>query len=124
LSKLAAARHWIHLAKNEWSALFTVLPPRRRSSRKFFRRSQIRRRNHARQLRDLLTGQVHALVRDRHRSREVIEFLKLLSLTRSVLRHIRVASKQELKDRIMAAIEYFNQQPVVHTWSYNLDEAA
>src|SRR5208337_2956749 len=27
---------------------------------------------------DLLTGQVHALVKDRHRSREVIEFLKLL----------------------------------------------
>ena len=27
---------------------------------------------------DLLTGQVHALVRDRHRSREFIEFLKLL----------------------------------------------
>ena len=27
---------------------------------------------------DLLTGKVHALVRDRHRSRELIEFLKLL----------------------------------------------
>ena len=27
---------------------------------------------------DLLTGKVHALVRDRHRSREFIEFLKLL----------------------------------------------
>src|SRR5574341_1304936 len=27
---------------------------------------------------DLLTGKVHALVKDRHRSREVIEFLKLL----------------------------------------------
>src|SRR5881296_1797293 len=27
---------------------------------------------------DLLTGQVHALVRDRHRSREFIEFLKLV----------------------------------------------
>src|SRR5271165_321 len=27
---------------------------------------------------DLLTGQVHALVKDRHRSREFIEFLKLL----------------------------------------------
>jgi hypothetical protein len=27
---------------------------------------------------DLLTGQVHALVRDRHRSREFIEFLQLL----------------------------------------------
>ena len=28
---------------------------------------------------DLLTGQVHALVRDRHRSREFIEFLKLVA---------------------------------------------
>jgi len=130
---------------------------------------------------DLLTGQVHALVRDRHRSREFIEFLQLIDaaypphtaikvildnhsahisketkawlakqaagrfeftftpkhgswlnivegffskLTRSILRHIRVASKQELKDRIMAAMDYINQHPVVHTWSYKLDEAA
>jgi transposase len=130
---------------------------------------------------DLLTGQVHALVRDRHRSREFIEFLKILDaaypahtaiklildnhsahisketrawlaeqpagrfeftftpkhgswlnlvegffskLTRSVLRHIRVASKQELKDRIMAAMDEFNRHPVVHTWSYKLDQAA
>jgi DDE superfamily endonuclease len=28
---------------------------------------------------DLLTGKVHALVKDRHRSREFIEFLKLLN---------------------------------------------
>ena len=130
---------------------------------------------------DLLTGQVHALVRDRHRSREFIEFLKLVDaaypthtaiklildnhsahisketkawlaeqpvgrfefiftpkhgswlnlvegffskLARSVLRHIRVASKQELKDRIMAAMDEFNRNPVVHTWSYKLDRAA
>ncbi len=130
---------------------------------------------------DLLTGQVHALVKDRHRSREFIEFLKLIDaaypahtaiklildnhsahisketkawlaqqpvgrfeftltpthgswlnliegffskLTRSVLRHIRVASKQELKDRITAAMDHFNQDPVVHTWSYKLDRAA
>jgi transposase len=130
---------------------------------------------------DLLTGQVHALVKDRHRSREFIEFLKILDaaypahtaiklildnhsahisketkawladqpagrfeftftpkhgswlnlvegffskLTRSVLRHIRVTSKQELKDRIMAAMDEFNRHPVVHTWSYKLDQAA
>jgi transposase len=130
---------------------------------------------------DLTTGKVHALVKERHRSREFIEFLKLLDagypastaiklildnhsahisketkawlatqpegrftfvftpkhgswlnlveglfskLARSVLRHIRVASKQELEDRILAAIDSINQQPVVHSWSYKLDEAA
>ena len=130
---------------------------------------------------DLLSGKVHALVRDRHRSREFIEFLKLLDaaypartaiklildnhsahisketktwladrpagrfeftftpkhgswlnlvegffskFARSVLRHIRVASKQELKDRIMAGINDVNRYPVVHTWSYKLAEAA
>ena len=45
-------------------------------------------------------------------------------LARSVLRHIRVASKQELKDRIMAAISDVNRDPVVHTWTYRLNEAA
>jgi transposase len=39
-------------------------------------------------------------------------------LARSVMRHIRVASKQELKDRLMAAVDYFNGDPVVHTWTY------
>jgi transposase len=130
---------------------------------------------------DLLTGQVHALVKDRHRSREVVEFLKLVDaaypadtaiklildnhsahisketnawlaaqpagrfeltftpkhgswlnliegffskLARSVLRHIRVASKHELKERIMAAIDDINRHPVVHTWSYMLNQAA
>ena len=29
-------------------------------------------------------------------------------LARSVLRHIRVASKQELKNRLIAAMDYFN----------------
>jgi len=45
-------------------------------------------------------------------------------LARSVLRHIRVASKQELKDRILAAIDDVNRDPVVHTWTYRLNEAA
>jgi transposase len=130
---------------------------------------------------DLLTGKVHALVRDRHRSREFIEFLKLLDaaypastaiklildnhsahisketrawlaaqpvgrfeftftpkhgswlnlvegffskFARSVLRHIRVTSKLELKQRIMAGIDDVNRRPVIHTWSYKLAEAA
>ena len=46
-------------------------------------------------------------------------------LARSVLRHIRVALKQELKDRLMAAVgHYFNRDPVVHTWTHKLDKAA
>ncbi len=45
-------------------------------------------------------------------------------LARSILRHIRVASKHELKDRLMAAVDYFNDDPVVHTWTYKLDKAA
>ena len=130
---------------------------------------------------DLLTGKVHALVRDRHRSREFIEFLKLLDaaypahtairlildnhsahisretrvwlaaqpagrfeftftpkhgswlnlvegffskFARSVLRHIRVTSKQELKQRIMAGIDDVNRHPVIHKWSYKLADAA
>jgi len=130
---------------------------------------------------DLVSGKIHALVKDRHRSREFVEFLKLLDaayppataiklildnhsahisketcgwlaqqrtgrfefvftpkhgswlnlvegffskLTRSVLRHIRVASKQELVERLVAAVDYFNRHPVVHTWTYKLDRAA
>ena len=45
-------------------------------------------------------------------------------LAHSVLRHIRVSSKQELKDRLIAAVDYFNHDPVVHTWTYKLDKAA
>jgi hypothetical protein len=41
-----------------------------------------------------------------------------------VLRHIRVASKQQLKDRIMAAMDHFNERPIVHTWCYKLKKAA
>jgi transposase len=130
---------------------------------------------------DLVTGKVHALVRDRHRGREFIEFLELVDaaypadtaikvildthsarisketsawlaeqrpgrleftltpkhgswlnlvegffskLARSVPRHIRVASRQEPKDRLMAAIDDMNQNPVAHCWSHKLDKAA
>lgn len=43
-------------------------------------------------------------------------------LTRSVLRHIRVDSKVELKKRILQGITEFNQSPVVFTWKYKMDE--
>jgi hypothetical protein len=38
-------------------------------------------------------------------------------LARSTLRHIRVTSKKELKDRIIAAIDDINRDPVIHTWT-------
>jgi hypothetical protein len=40
------------------------------------------------------------------------------------VRHIRVGSKQELKERIMAGVNDVNRYPVIHTWSYKLAEAA
>ena len=130
---------------------------------------------------DLLTGHVHALVKDRHRSREFIEFLGMLDAAypastaikvildnhsahisretkawltlqpegrfqfvftpkhgswlnlvegffakaaRSVLRHIRVGSKHELKQRIIEFIEDLNRDPVIHRWHYQIDAAA
>ena len=41
-------------------------------------------------------------------------------MARSVLRHIRVASKDELKRRIQAYLDDLNQDPVVHTWTYKI----
>jgi transposase len=130
---------------------------------------------------DLENGQVHALVKDRHRSREFIEFLNVLDAAypavtaikiildnhsahvsretkawlagrpegrfqfvftpkhgswlnlvegffakaaRSVLRHIRVRSKHELKQRILEFIDDLNRDPVVHRWHYQIDTAA
>jgi transposase len=129
---------------------------------------------------DLLTGQVHACVEDRHRSREFIGFLKQLDraypsdtaiklildnhsahisketmasvgaqpegrftfvftpkhaswlnlvegffskLARSMLRHIRVASRAELKARLLAYFENLNREPVIHTWTYKINVA-
>ncbi len=127
---------------------------------------------------DLHTGQIHPLVRDRHRSREFVEFLTLLDgkypqewkirlvldnhsshisketqaylrsrperfefvftpkhgswlnlievffskLARSLLRHIRVDSRQELVDRIYRGIEEINKEPVIFRWRYKMDE--
>ena len=45
-------------------------------------------------------------------------------MTRSMLRHIRVASKAELKQRILAYLDDVNREPVIHTWTYKIDEAA
>jgi transposase len=45
-------------------------------------------------------------------------------LARSVLRHIRVASPQELRERILDAVDRINRRPVVHTWKWRIAEAA
>jgi hypothetical protein len=41
-----------------------------------------------------------------------------------MLRHIRVASKAELKARILAYLDDLNRDPVVHTWTYKIQQAA
>jgi transposase len=126
---------------------------------------------------DLLTGEVHASVEDRHRSREFVAFLQKLDraypadtaikiildnhsahvsketnqwlaaqpagrfsfvftpkhgswlnliegffskMARSLLRHIRVGSKAQLRQRILAYLEDLNREPVVHKWSYRI----
>jgi transposase len=45
-------------------------------------------------------------------------------MARSVLRHIRVATKAELKSRILAYLDEVNNEPVIHTWTYKIGEAA
>ena len=127
---------------------------------------------------DLHDGHVHALVKNRHRSREFIEFLEEIDhyyppdwklklvldnhaaqvsketmkwlgsrpgrfefvftpkhaswlnmveilfskMARSFLRSLRVASKQELIERLYKYIDEINQSPVIFRWKYRLDE--
>jgi transposase len=129
---------------------------------------------------DLLTGQVHASIENRHRSREFIGFLKkptaayptntaiklildnqsahisketrtwlaaqpedrfafvftpkhgswlnlvegfFSKMAWSVLSRIRLASMEELKERILAYLD-LNREPVIHTWTYKIEVAA
>jgi hypothetical protein len=48
----------------------------------------------------------------------------LLQIRRSVLRYIRVASKQGLKQLTIAGIKDVNRHPVIHPGPYHLAEAA
>ncbi|MGB4097886.1 MAG: IS630 family transposase [bacterium] len=129
---------------------------------------------------DLLSGHVHGQVVDRHRSREFIDFLKLLDgyyspdktiriildnhsihtsketraylktipnrfdfiftpkhgswlnliesffskMTRSLLRHIRVKSKDELRDRIMTYLDDLNAEPIIFRWKYQPEDVS
>ena len=45
-------------------------------------------------------------------------------MARSMLRHIRVGSKAELKQRILAYLDDVNRDPVVHKWTYRVVEPA
>jgi transposase len=45
-------------------------------------------------------------------------------MARSMLRHIRVGSKAELKARILAYLKDANRDPIIHRWTYNIAEAA
>jgi hypothetical protein len=42
----------------------------------------------------------------------------------SVLRHIRVNSKHELKQCIIEFVNALNRDPVVHRWRYQIQRAA
>jgi len=126
---------------------------------------------------DLLTGQVQGIVADRHRSREFIEYLKILDglypkqitirlvldnhsahisketrrflasvpqrfefiftpkhgswlniieslfakMAKTLLRAIRVDTKNELKERIQQWLQEINESPVIFKWKYGLD---
>jgi transposase len=127
---------------------------------------------------NLLTGEVYGQVVDRHRSREFVQFLKMLNdsvpkeakvrivldnhsahvsketqtflktmpgrfefiftpkhgswlnliecffskMARTLLRGIRVKSKEELKKRIISWLEEVNRLPVPFRWKYRLEE--
>jgi hypothetical protein len=45
-------------------------------------------------------------------------------MTRSMPRHIRVGSKAELKARIITYLDDLNRDPVVHSWTYKISNAA
>jgi hypothetical protein len=74
--------------------------------------------------------QLMAIARSRTKPASQVERARILLAYRdgpsffAVGRLLRVVSKQQLAERILAAIDDINQQPVVHTWSYKLDNAA
>jgi len=126
---------------------------------------------------DLLNGNIHGIVVDRHRSSEFIQFLKMIDMkyqkkskirivldnhsahlsketrvylssvpnrfefiftpkhgswlniiesffgkmARTMLRGIRVHSKEELKERILKYLDEVNSDPVVFRWKYKMD---
>ena len=45
-------------------------------------------------------------------------------MTKSVLRHIRVSSKEELRERILKYLDEVNENPVPFRWRYKMESAA
>jgi transposase len=45
-------------------------------------------------------------------------------IARGLLRHIRVETKTELKERIYQGIDEINQEPVIFRWRYKMDETS
>ena len=45
-------------------------------------------------------------------------------VARTLLRGIRVKSKEELIERILRYIDRLNEQPVIYRWTYKLDETS
>ena len=45
-------------------------------------------------------------------------------MTKSMLRHIRVQSKEELRERILLYLEEVNRNPVTFRWKYKMQSAA
>ena len=43
-------------------------------------------------------------------------------MTKQMLKHIRVKSKDELKERIYKYFDEVNQDPVIPHWHYKMDE--
>ncbi|MHB9038733.1 MAG: transposase, partial [Armatimonadota bacterium] len=45
-------------------------------------------------------------------------------MTKSVLRHIRVSSKEELRERILKYLDEINENPIPFRWRYKMESAA
>lgn len=60
----------------------------------------------------------------KHASRLNIIETFFAKMTKSVLRHIRVSSKEELRERILKYLDEINENPVPFRWRYKMESAA
>jgi hypothetical protein len=68
--------------------------------------------------RGMREGQITRLYPAGHGANLVEGFFS--KMTRSMLRHIRVASKAELKNWITAYLDDLSRDPVMHSWIYKI----